>query len=116
MALLFSEVAALTEKGSVTFLASGTPKCYEDLEGWRALEDFLEDIVEPTKVLVGVQSYLYGEGEQFIATPEEVAYFHLRKEARSDFLQSRCQFVGESEFSFDWNPGELFGLELGIEL
>ena len=55
---------------------------------------------------------MYGEGTHFIATPEEVAYFHLRREQTPDFLETRCSKVGDNDFSFTWDPGELFEMEM----
>jgi len=38
----------------------------------------MEDIDEETEVSVHAEAYLYGEGETYTATLEELAYFYLR--------------------------------------
>lgn len=115
MAILFSAVGVKAGEESVNLLVSGIPKGYEDLSGWRAFEHFLMDVDQEADIQVDVKSYLYGEGEVFRASVEEVAYMMKRKEMRSDFLETRCHCVGSSTFSFNWCPKELFGLrETGI--
>ena len=112
MAVLFSNVIAKANDQSVSFLILGSPCSFGELEGWRIFEDFLSEIEEKTEVFVHADNYLYGEGTRHIATPEEVAYFHLRQEQAPDFLETRCSKVGGDDFSFIWDPGELFGLAL----
>lgn len=92
-------------------MVSGIPKDYEDLSGWRAFEHFLMDVSQEADVQVDVKSYLYGEGEVFKASLEEVAYMTKRMERQSDFLEDQCRCVGSSAFSFQWCPEELFDLK-----
>ena len=47
------------------------------------------------------------------ATHAELCYFLDRIRLNPNFLDSRCQSAGSSDFSFDWSPGELFGQHLG---
>ena len=47
------------------------------------------------------------------ATHAELCYFLDRIRLNPNFLESRCQSAGSSDFSFDWSPGELFGQQLG---
>ena len=110
MALLFSAVTMTAGENQAKFLVGGIPRCYEDLEGWRAYERFLVDIDEEMDVSVQVESYLYGEEEFYKATPEEVAYFMKRLELNPDFLQDSCRPYETSAFQLNWSPQELFGL------
>ena len=115
MAILFSAVGVKAGEEQTNLLVSGIPKDYEDLSGWKVYEYFLMDIGKEAEVTVDVKSYLYGEGEVFKASLEEVAYMMKRMERQSDFLEDRCRCVGSSTFSFNWCPKELFGLkETGI--
>ena len=45
-------------------------------------ENFMDEPDSEQEVSVHVEAYLYGEGETFKATPEEVAYFKMRADAR----------------------------------
>lgn len=110
MALLFSAVTLSAGDDSIKLLVSGTPKSYEDIDGWKAVDYFLLGIGKEATVQADVKTYLYGEGEVFRASVEEVAYMMKRTEMRSDFLESRCQCVGNSSFSFGWQPEEVFGM------
>lgn len=47
----------------VTFLVSGIPREYDDLEGWTAFDGFLRAIDQDTDVQIHADAYLYGEGE-----------------------------------------------------
>ena len=115
MAILFSAVEVSAGEDSVRLLVSGSPKNTEDLSGWKAYEYFLMDIGKEAEVTVDVMSYLYGEGEVFKASVEEVAYMGMRIRMQDHFLEDRCRCVGSSNFSFNWCPEELFRLrETGI--
>ena len=115
MAILFSAVGVKVGEEQTSLLVSGVPKGYEDLSGWRAFEHFLMDVDQESDIQVDVKSYLYGDGEVFRASVEEVTYMMKRLEMRSNFLEDRCQCVGNSTFTFNWCPKELFGLkETGI--
>lgn len=115
MAILFSAVGVKAGEESVNLLVPGTPKKSEDLNGWKVYEYFLMDIGKEAEVTVDVKSYLYGEGEVFKASVEEVAYMGMRMRMQENFLEDRCHCVGNSTFSFNWCPKELFGLkETGI--
>ena len=110
MAILFSTVTATAEDEQVEFLCAGIPRELDDLEGWTAFEDFLGEIDNETEVAVHVESYLYGEEETYVATPEEVAYMQMRIGMREDFLETRCDNIESSDFRFNWSPDELFGM------
>lgn len=106
--IIFSKIEAKADTGEIfNGLVSGRPRNYMDLEGWKGFELYLAGLDE-TRVEVKVQPYGYGEGEEFTATPEEVAYMYQRIEMRADFLESRCEKLGAYKFSFDWDPLELF--------
>lgn len=51
-----------------------------------------------TAVNAHVETFLYGGEEPFDATPEEVAYFFKRIERQPDFIESRTEKIGESDF------------------
>ena len=72
----------------------------------------MEDIDEETEVSVHAEAYLYGEGETYTATFEELAYFYLRIEMREDFLSARCDNIEDVDFTFGWSPDELFGMKM----
>ena len=58
--------------------------------------------------------YLYGEGETFKATPEEVAYFKMRSDADEEFLHDHCDNIEDADFTIQWSPDELYGVELEL--
>lgn len=116
MAILFSAVQVKSGEDSVSLLVPGTPKEPEDLSGWKAYEYFLMDIGKDAEVTVDVKSYLYGEGEVFKASLEEVAYMGMRIRMQEHFLEDRCHCVGNSTFSFNWCPEELFGLKETVRM
>ena len=78
MALLFSAVTVTANNQEVEFLVGGIPREFDDLEGWTAFDNFMEDLDEETEVSVHAKAYLYGGEETYKATPEEVAYFMKR--------------------------------------
>ena len=112
MAVLFSAVTITSDSDQAEFLVAGIPKQYDDLEGWTLFEEFMDELDEDCTVNVHADAYVYGEGEEFIATPEEVAYMTIRRQDRPDFLEARCHERGESEFTIDWSPKELFSMEV----
>ena len=113
IAILFSQVKVQSADQSETFLISGIPKEYDDLTESVQLEWFLQDIDSDETVQVHADAYLYGEGEVVNATHAELCYFLDRIRLNPNFLDSRCQSAGSSDFSFDWSPNELFGQQLG---
>lgn len=111
MALLFSAVTATANEQEVEFLVGGIPREYDDLEGWTAFENFMEDLDEETTVSVHAEAYLYGEEETHKATPEEVAYFMMRIKQDETFL-SRCDNIESVDFTINWSHDELFDMEV----
>ena len=111
IAILFSQVKVQSADQSETFLISGIPKEYEDLTDSIQLEWFLQDIDSDATVQVHADSYLYGEGEVVRANHAELCYFLDRMRLNPNFLESRCQSAGSSDFSFNWSQEELFGLK-----
>jgi hypothetical protein len=106
--IIFSKIKAKAATGEIfNGLVSGRRKSLFDLEGWKGFELYLAGLDAAT-VEVKVEPFGYGEGEEFTATPEEVAYMYQRIEMRADFLESRCEKLGGYKFSFDWDPLELF--------
>lgn len=112
MAVLFSAVTVSASGIETELLTSGIPRELEDLEGWTAFDNFMEDINDETEVTVHADAYLYGEGEIFKASPEEVAYMCKRCEDNPNFLKDRCQNIDKVDFSFTWSPDELFNMEV----
>lgn len=109
IAILFSQVKVQSGDQSETFLIDGIPKECDDLSASRQLEWFLQDIDSDATVQVHADAYLYGEGEVVNANHAELCYFLDRMRLNPNFLESRCQSAGSSEFTFDWSPTELFG-------
>ena len=112
MAVLFSAVRVTAGNEEAELLVGGIPREYDDLEGWTIFEDFLAEISEETQVNVHAEAYLYGAEETYQATPEEVAYFTKRLEADEYFLRDHCDCIEDVDFSFQWSPDELFGMEM----
>ena len=112
MAVLFSAVTVTAGDQEKEFLVRGIPRGLGDIEGYTAFEEFMEDIDEETEVSVHAEAYLYGEGETYTATLEELAYFYLRIEMREDFLSARCDNIEDVDFTFGWSPDELFGMKM----
>lgn len=112
MAVVFSAVTVTSNDDQAEFLVSGIPKCYSDLEGWTAFDNLIKEVDTEQEIKVHVATCQYGEGEQYIATPEEVAYFTKRAAETDDFFYDHCKDIGHSDFSFTWSPQELFGMEM----
>ena len=112
MAILFSKVTMRDDYNESEFFVSGFPHEPDDLEGWTAYHEFLDEITEDTIVNIHAVAYLYGEGETVKATPEEVAYFYMRRNDNADFLNDRCQNIEKVDFDFNWSTDELFGMEM----
>lgn len=108
MALRFSHVTVVSDQVSESLLVGGVSDEYEDLEGWRIFDRFLDEIDEGTEVSVHVESYLYGDGDAVDATPEEIVYLMNRIAMRPDFLSARCKKAEESDFSFARSADERF--------
>lgn len=112
MAVLFSAVRVTAGNEEAELLVGGIPREYDDLEGWRIFDEFLAELSEETQVNVHAEAYLYGGEETYKATPEEVAYFMKRLEMDENFLCDSCDCIEDVDFSFQWSPAELFGLEM----
>ncbi len=97
MSIRFSRISAMTEDASALFLVGGRPTVQADLDGWTAFDSFTEELPANTVITIHIETFLYGEGEVFDASPEEIAYFYKRLELRPDFIESRTQKVEESD-------------------
>ena len=93
MAILFSKVTMRDDYNESEFLVGGFPHEADDLEGWTAYHEFLDEISEDTVVNVRAQAFLYGEGETVRTTPEEVAYMMMREQRDPDFLSGHCDCI-----------------------
>ena len=98
MCLRFSRVTLNSAGKTTSFLVGGIPICWQDLQGWTAYESFLLEASRYQTVNAHVESFLYGGEEPFDATPEEIAYFYKRIEQQPDFIESRTDKIGESDF------------------
>lgn len=108
--IIFSEITckANTSLYIARGLVSGTPKCYDDLEGWALFDSFVQSCHGPTKVTIEVNTYGYGEGpEQFDATVEEVAYILKRQQGNPDFIDTRCVEIRTYKIEIGLEPEEL---------
>lgn len=97
MSIRFSRISAMTEDASALFLVGGCPTQQADLDGWTAFDSFVEDMPADKVITVKVETFIYGDGEIYDATPEEVAYFYQRISMRPDFLETRVTKVEESD-------------------
>lgn len=112
---IYTTIDAFTaDNNQVEFLAAGIPRDADDLEGWTAYENFMDELDSEQEVSVHVEAYLYGEGETFKATPEEVAYFKMRADADEEFLHDHCDNIEDADFTIQWSPDELYGVELEL--
>lgn len=59
MAVLFSAVTLTADNNQVEFLAAGIPRDSDDLEGWTAYENFMDELDSEQEVSVHVEAYLY---------------------------------------------------------
>ena len=111
MALLFSAVTLTGDDDQVELLVPGIPRESIDLRGWTAYESFIASIDHEQEIRVHVAACLYGEGQPFLASPEEVAYFTLRAKEDDSFLCEHCSLAGHSDFQFTWSPEMSYGKE-----
>ena len=95
MSVRFSRVKMKSGEKTDLFLVGGVPCSQKDLEGWTAYKSFCEGLDKDAPLSVSVETFEYGEGEAFDATPEEVAYFYLRSEKRPDFIEARTKKTAE---------------------
>ena len=112
MALLFSAVTVTAGYDETEFTIGGIPKEYDDLVGWTAFDDFMENVDAETEVSVHAEAYLYGGEETVTATPEEVAYLMMRMERDENFLAGHCDNIEDVDFSFLRPPEEYYGMEM----
>lgn len=106
MGVLFSAVTLTAGKKQTELLVAGIPKKSTDLKVWTRFEEFMAGLNEECTVTVHADAYVYGEGETFKATPEEVAYMAIRRQNRPDFLKSHCHAFEQSKFKIDRSSKE----------
>lgn len=111
MALLFSAVTVTAGNEEIEFTVGGIPREYDDLAGWTAFENFMENIDAETEVSVHAEAYLYGGEETVTATPEEVAYLMMRMERDENFLARHCDKIEDVDFSFLPSPKEYYEMK-----
>jgi len=99
MSLRFSRVTLFSDGKTTSFLVGGMPQSQADLQGWTAYDNFIFDVPRHTAINARVETFLYGGEESFDATPEEVSYFYKRIERQPDFIESRTEKTGESDFT-----------------
>lgn len=58
MALLFSAVTVTAGYDQAEFTVGGIPREYDDLVGWTAFDDFMENVDVETEVSVHAEAYL----------------------------------------------------------
>lgn len=114
MALLFSAVTLTGDDDQVELLVPGIPRESNDLRGWTAYENFIASIDHEQEIRVHVAACLYGEGQPFLASPEEIAYFTLRAKEDDSFLWDHCSHAGHSDFQFTWSPEMSYGKETNV--
>ena len=99
MSLRFSRVTLYSAGKTASFLVGGIPKSRADLQGWTAYDNFVSGASRHMAVNAHVETFLYGGEEPFDATPDEVAYFYKRIERQPDFIDTRAEKTGESDFT-----------------
>lgn len=112
MALLFSAVTVTAGNEEIEFTVGGIPREYDDLVGWTAFDDFMENADAETEVSVHAEAYLYGGEETVTATPEEVAYLIMRMERDDRFPAGHCDNIEAVEFFLFRPPEEYYGMKL----
>ena len=112
MALLFSAVTVTADDEEIELTVGGIPREFDDLVGWTAFDDFMENVDAETEVSVHAEAYLYGGEEAVTATPEEVAYLIMRMERDETFLAKHCDNIEDADFSFLLSPDEYYGMKL----
>ena len=98
MSLRFSQVTLSSDGKTTSFLVGGIPQSQANLQGWTAYDNFVSDVPRHTVINAHVETFLYGGEEPFDATPEEVAYFYKRIERQANFIESRTEKIGETNF------------------
>ena len=111
MGVLFSKVQLNADNGATEeFLCAGIPDCAEDLEDWVAYQDFLEDNLDAEFLDMEVQSYIYGDGETYMANEYEIAAYTQRGET---FLSHPCvQQTQDSRFTVLLDVEENYEMEM----
>ena len=94
------------------FTVGGIPRECDDLVGWTAVDDFMENVDAETEVSVHAEAYLYDGEETVTATPEEVAYLMMRMERDENFLAGHCDNIEDVDFSFLRPPEEYYGRKI----
>ena len=112
MALLFSAVTVTAGYDETEFTIGGIPREYDDLVGWTAFDDFMENVDAETEVSAQAGGGLYGGEEAVAAAPEEVAYLTMRMERDENFLAGHCDNIEAVDFSFLRSPDEYYGMEM----
>ena len=112
MALLFSAVTVTADDEEIELTVGGIPREFDDLVGWTAFDDFMENVDAETEVSVHAEAYLYGGEEAVTATPEEVAYLMMRMEQDENFLARHCDNIEAVDFSFLRSPEEYYEMEM----
>lgn len=98
MSLRFSRVTLFSEGKTTRFLVGGIPQSRADLHGWTAFDNYMDDAQRYKVIDVHTETFIYGGEEPVDATPEEVAYFYKRIERWPDFIESRTEKIGETDF------------------
>ena len=98
MSLRFSRVTLFSDGKTSSFLVGGIPQSRADLHGWTAFDNYVDDAQRYKVINAHVETFLYGGDEPVDATPEEVAYFYKRIERQPDFIESRTEKIGETDF------------------
>ena len=98
MSLRFSRVTLFSDGKTTSFLVGGIPQSRADLHGWTAFDNYMDDAQRYKVINAHVETFLYGGEEPFDATSEEIAYFYKRIEWQPDFIESRTEKIGESDF------------------
>ncbi len=104
MAYLLSKVRVDADGIEHEFIAPGTPRNYDDLEGLLTFDEFLEETKVETDIHVHVESYIVGGGDVYIASLDDAHDYDQIVLKQPDYLEKNATFVEELDFDFSWTP------------
>jgi hypothetical protein len=101
--IIFSEITctANTTERTANDLVCGMPVCYADLVDGAAFKRLLKKCDRTSSITVEVNTFGYGEGDEWDATPEEVAYMKQRCVRDSHFLSTMCEKIRQYKIGID---------------
>ena len=115
MAVLFSAVTLTADNNQVEFLAAGIPRDSDDLEGWTAYENFMDELDFRT----GSQRPMWKPTSMVKVKPSRQRPRKWRI-SRCELMQTKnsctttATNIEDADFTIQWSPDELYGVELEL--